>query len=228
MSFRPRVTLASPSVDDCRALSEWLAAEGYEPSAIQNPARLTAELPTRMLEMLVVDAKFAATALAALRMRSGAVPVAIVGDPDPVAEAHAITRGMAYLVRPLDRTLVVCSVAMAIMESRPARRSERKRARVDAVVRGVASRIIDLSKEGMRLEIPRVKHAAPPPPVFDVGLPMLGVSLTVRRMWTATPPEMGPDAIWYGGELSNNSRRVELAWHTLVDALPRARLQVIQ
>lgn len=228
MSFRPRVTLASPSVDECRALSEWLAAEGYETSTIQNPARLTAELPTRMLEMLVVDAKFAATALAALRPRSAAVPVAIVGDPDPVAEAHAITRGMAYLVRPLDRTLVTCSVAMAIMESRPSRRSERKRARVDAIVRGVPSRIIDLSKEGMRLEIPRVKHATPPPPIFDVGLPMLGVSLTVRRMWTATPPEMAADAIWYGGELSNNSRRVELAWHTLVDALPRARLQVIQ
>ena len=228
MSFRPRVTLASPLLDECRTLSEWLVAEGYEPSTLTNPARLTDELRTRAIDMLVVDARFAAAAIAALRARNAQLPIAILGDVDPVAEAQAISRGMTYLVRPLDRTLVVCTISMAIMESRPTRRSERKRARVDAIVRGVPSRIIDVSREGMRLEIPRTKNAAPPPPLFDVGLPMLGVSLTVRRLWTAAPPAMGPDAIWYGGELSNNSHRVELAWNTLVDALPRARVSVIQ
>ena len=228
MSFRPRVTLALPLVDECRALAEWLVVEGYEPSNLTNPAHLTDELKTRAIDMLVVDARFAAAAVAALRTRNAQIPIAIVGDPDPLAEAQAITRGMAYLVRPLERTLVVCNIAMAIMESRPMRRSERKRARVDVIIRGVPSRIIDVSKEGMRLEIPRTKNATPPPPVFDVGLPMLGVSLTVRRLWTATPPQLGPDAIWYGGELANNSRRVELAWNTLVDALPRARVSLIQ
>jgi hypothetical protein len=113
---------------------------------------------------------------------------------------------------------------MAIMESRPARRSERKQARLSAVVQGVPSQIVDLSKEGMRLEIPRSLRAAPPPPVFDVKVPMLGVALNVRRLWIASPPEAVREAIWYGGELSNNSKRVELAWLTLVDALPGSRV----
>ena len=117
----------------------------------------------------------------------------------------------------------ISSGAMAVMESRPARRSERKPVRFEVVVQGVPSRIIDVSKEGMRLEIPRLRKAAPPPPVFDVALPMLGVSLNVRRLWASTPPECVGQTIWYGGELSNNTKRAELAWLTLVDALPTSR-----
>jgi hypothetical protein len=115
---------------------------------------------------------------------------------------------------------------MAIMESRPVRRSERKRAHLSVVVQGVPSQIIDLSREGMRLEIPRTLKVAPPPPVFDVAVPMLGVALNVRRLWTASPPQSVRPATWYGGELSNNSRRVELAWFTLVDALSHSSASV--
>ena len=78
----------------------------------------------------------------------------------------------------------------------------------------------------MRLEIPRTLKGAPPPPVFDVAVPILGVALNVRRLWIASPPQADREATWYGGELSNNSRRVELAWWTLVDALPGARVRL--
>ena len=88
MSFRPRVTLASPLLDECRTLSEWLVAEGYEPSTLTNPARLTDELRTRAIDMLVVDARFAAAAIAALRARNAQLPIAILGDVDPAAEAR--------------------------------------------------------------------------------------------------------------------------------------------
>jgi hypothetical protein len=82
--------------------------------------------------------------------------------------------------------------------------------------------VIDVSKEGLRVEIPRQRKSAPPTPLFAVQVPILGVTLNVRRLWTVTAPHVR-DAIWYGGELSNNSKRVELAWSRLVDALPSSR-----
>jgi hypothetical protein len=221
MSFRPRIAVASPLTAECVSIAEWLTPEGFEAFRLSNQARATDELKSRAFELLVVDAGFAMPAINAARARNPLIPIVVLGEPDPVAESQAMARGAVYLARPLDRTLFACTVSMAIMESRPIRRSERKRARVAVVVQGVPSQIIDLSKEGMRLESPRTLKAGPPPPVFDVAVPLLGVALNVRRLWTACPPQ--GDAIWYGGELSNNSKRVELAWLTLVDALPGSR-----
>ena len=220
MSFRPRIAIASPLTAESRSLEGWLTTEGFEPFRLSSETRVTDELRDRAFDLLVVDAGFAVPAINAIRARNPLVPVVVVGEPNPHAESQAMARGAVYLTRPLDRALLVCTVSMAIMESRPVRRSERKRARVAVVVQGVPSQIIDLSKEGVRLEIPRTARVAPPPPVFDVAVPLLGVALNVRRLWSASPPQAGGEAIWYGGELSNNSRRVELAWLTLVDALP--------
>jgi len=85
----------------------------------------------------------------------------------------------------------------------------------------VPSQIIDVSKEGLRLELP--KRGGVPPLIFDVQVPMLGMALNVRRLWSAAAPALVRDGVWYGGELSNNSRRVELAWFTLVDELSTKR-----
>ena len=224
MSFRPRVVVASPLAAECKSIADWLTPEGYESFRLLNPNRVADELRDRAFDLLVVDAGLAATAINAVRARHPQIPIVVLGEPNPAAEAQAIARGAVYLTRPVDRTLFVCIVSMAIMESRPVRRSERKLARVAVVVQGVPSQIVDVSKEGMRLEIPRVLKAPPPPPVFDVTVPLLGVALNVRRLWIASPPQAVREAIWYGGQLSNNSRRAELAWLTLVDALPGSRV----
>jgi hypothetical protein len=226
MSYRPRIAIASPLTTECRSIESWLTSEGFEPFRLSNLTRVTDELRDRAFDLLVVDAGSAVPVINAVRARNPLVPIVVLGEHNPIAESQAMARGAVYLTRPLDRALFMCTVSMAIMESRPVRRSERKRARVAVVVQGVPSQIIEVSKEGIRLEIPRTLKAAPPPPVFDVKVPLLGVALNVRRLWTACPPQ--GEAIWYGGELSNNSKRVELAWLTLVDALPgsRATLEV--
>jgi len=226
MSFRPRIAVASPLTAECTCIADWLTPEGFEPFRLSNPTRVTDELKDRAFDLLVVDAGFAVPAINAVRARTPLIPIVVLGEPNPVAESQAIARGAVYLTRPVDRTVFVCMVSMAIMESRPFRRSERKRARVAVVVQGVPSEIIEVSREGMRLEIPRTLKAAPPPPVFDVAVPILGVALNVRRLWIASPPQSAREATWYGGELSNNSRRVELAWWTLVDALPGSRVKL--
>lgn len=226
MPFRPRIAIASPFVAERTSIADWLSSEGFDPIPLGHSALVADELKRRTFELIVVDASHAVQVINMVRACQLQTPVVVIGAPDPVAESQAAARGATYLVRPVERALITCTIAMAIMETRPARRSERKPARFEVVVQGVQSRIVDVSREGMRLEIPRLRKAAPPPPMFDVALPMLGVSLNVRRLWTSSPPECVGQTIWYGGELSNNTRRAEMAWLTLVDALPASRVSL--
>lgn len=230
MAARPRIIVATPHASECTFIADWLSSEGFEPVRASNVARVTDEIKDRPFDLVVLDAAFAfkpeTQAVNLVRARSPHAPIVVIGEPDLAAESQALARGAMYLGRPVDRALLVCTVAMAVMESRPVRRSERKRARVEALVEGVPSQIIDVSKEGLRLEIPRTRKGAPPPPVFNVRVPLLGVAMMVRRMWTSRTPEPNRDAAWYGGELAQNSRRVELAWNSLVEALPTSRAKV--
>ena len=225
MASRPRVVVASPHVAECAVLAEWLAAEGFEPFRATSVERASEEVTARAPDVLVIDHLFAFRAGAALmtlaRARSARTALIVIGEPDAAREAQAASRGAMYLTRPLDRTSLICLVSMALIDGRPERRSARKRVnRFEAIVEGVPSHIVDISNEGLRLEVPRGRKSAPPPPLFNVTVPMLGVALLVRRMWTCNVPEAGLAAVWYGGELQNNSRRAELAWLRLVDTIP--------
>jgi hypothetical protein len=197
-----------------------LREDGFEPVGLSSHARLELELTHSAVKLLVVDAAFAVAAINVVRARNPLLPIVIVGDPDPSAEAYAKTRGALYLTRPIERAVFSCTTAMIMADTLPVRRSERTTTRLSVVVHGLASQIIDVSKEGMRIEMTR--RQALPPPTFDVVVPMLGVKLNVRRMWSVNAPQAA-GAIWCGGELSNNSKRAELAWHTLIDTLSGQR-----
>ena len=215
--------IASPLVAECNAVADWLAGEGFQPVRVSTVERVIDEIKSRPLDLLLIDFTFAfgpmPQAVGLVRARNPKTPIIVLGDASPGPESHAVARGAMYLPRPVDRASLLCTVAMAVMESRPLRRSLRKRvARFEAVVDGVPSHIIDVSNEGLRLEIPRGRKAAPPPPVFNVRVPILGVTLLARRMWTSSA--QGPDATWYGSELSRNTVRVQQAWLSFVDAIP--------
>lgn len=207
-------------------ISEWLTAEGFEPIRIASSVRATDELGSRSFDLVLIDGDLAfkadVQALNVVRARNPQTPIVVVGGSGSHAESQAMVRGAFYLTRPLDRALLTCTVSMAVMESRPQRRSERKKTRLDVLVQGIHSHIIDVSREGLRVEIPKIRKAVPPP-YFDVAVPMLGVALNVRRLWIGGSSPSIEGAVWYGGELSNNNRRVELAWFTLVDALPGSK-----
>ena len=226
MLSRPRIVVASPHAAESTAIADWLASEGFEPIRVANVERTMDEVRDRAFDVLLVDYGFAfghaAQPIGALRARNAKTPIVVLGERDAAAESQALARGAMYVARPLDQASLVCTVSMAVMESRPERRSLRKRVnRLDAVVDGVPSHIIDISREGLRVEVPRGRRSAPPP-IFTVKVPMLGVALLARRMWTCGVPEASRDAVWYGAELSGNPRRVELAWISLVDTIPAA------
>jgi AmiR/NasT family two-component response regulator len=224
MVSRPRIIVASPLVVESNAVSDWLASDGFEPVRISSLERLTEEIRDRAFDALVVDRTLACKpgqqTIGAVRARNGKTPILVVGDQDAAAEAQVLSRGATYVARPLERLSFICMVSMAVMETRPERRSLRKRVnRLDAVVGGVPSHLIDISIEGLRLEMPRLRKATPPPPIFNVKVPLLGVALMARRMWACNLPG-SHEAVWYGAELTGNTARVELAWRSLVDTIP--------
>jgi hypothetical protein len=228
MASRPRVVIATPHPLECVAAADWLQSEGFEPVKATTVARASQELKERGSDLLVSDFDFAfrggLQALSRERARTAKAPGVVIGAADAASEAFTVKRDAMYLARPVDRAALVCMAQMAVLESRPERRSVRKAVnRFDAVVGGIPSHIIDVSNEGMRLEIPRSRNAAPPPPVFTVRVGLLGVNVTVRRMWTCHRPDRGAEAAWYGAELAANSGRIELAWRSFVDAMPNQR-----
>jgi hypothetical protein len=147
--------------------------------------------------------------------------VIVVGEADPDLEIEAERRGASYLVRPLDRGGVLFAVTLALAEGRPTRRSERKPLpRVPAAVDGVASRIVDVSYEGVRVELPARERSALPP-FFTLRVPLLNVALLVQRIWVCSSSEADASGmLWCGGALARNPQRAEIAWRSLVDHGP--------
>jgi hypothetical protein len=221
MATLPRVVLISPDPVESRLLSEWLA---HDHEAV----------PTRVLEagvhhvqsrpphLVVADARFAFDEALLSLCRAGAgTPLVVVGDPDRAMEALAQRRGAFYVRRPIDRDMLLCSVAMALADGRPLRRSPRKAiAGFEATVEGIAGSLIDVSEEGLRLEIPSRSHSVLMP-FFTVRLPLVGVNVVVQRIWRAAPGHLPHAAsTWCGATLAENAAREERKWRKFVDMVP--------
>ena len=217
MSLRPRVVVASPDRSEVALLAEWLLAEGLEPVPVRSVPGAIHEMQSRPFDVLIADARFAGDGLlqSAARTRHGRAPVVVLGNREGVADRS----GAFHLGRPLDHTLFLCHVAMAIVEGRPARRSVRKRiAPIEALVDGSEVYLIDVSNEGLRFELPR--GLVPPPPQFTLRVPLVGVALSMRRAWMSTAPLEHAAISWCGAELLKPHPRAALNWRSFVDALP--------
>lgn len=153
------------------------------------------------------------------RGRNAVTPAILIGNAATASQGDAFGTHTMYLSRPIDRAMLMCFVAMAILDTRPSRRSIRKQINCfDAVANGVASHIVDVSAEGLRLEIPRDARSALPP-YFTVRVPLVGVAVTVQRMWTQSSSDRR-SSIWYGGALSQNRLSITQAWRAFVDTVP--------
>ena len=71
-----------------------------------------------------------------------------------------------------------------------------------------------------RLEVGRDRRAILGP-YFKVKVPLVGVTVTVQRMWTRCSSE-GVPTLWYGGALTQNQANIDQAWRTFVDTVPVA------
>ena len=219
MSLKPRIVVASPDRAEVAMLTDWLAAEGLQPIPVRTLTTALDEVRSRTFDVLIADARFAfeGALQAAARTANARAPLVVLGGDE--TSASAARCGMFHVGRPVDQTLLLCHVAMAIVEGRPARRTTRKRIiPFDVVVEGVDGYVIDVSNVGMRLELPRGRVA--PPPQFTVKVPLVGLAITVRRVWMAAAPSEYAHVSWCGVELFQPHPRAEHNWRNFVGNVP--------
>jgi len=228
MAGRPRVVIASPYLAESEMLADWLSADGCDPIRTGNCADAMTVVQACRFDLLIAESTFAfrdGLDVATRKQRRNPLTPTVVMGESKADQMQADAKGAMYLGRPIDRATLQCTVSMALMEEeRPVRRSARKPVnRIPAVVDGVPSHILDVSPEGLRIEIPRDRLSSLAP-YFSVRVPVIGVSLLVQRMWGIAHPASTPiDVTWYGGALSRNAFKDEAAWNRFVNAVPGAR-----
>jgi hypothetical protein len=218
MGAKPRILIASPELTEGALLSDWLQAEGIEPVPLGSLSEAIDEVESRPFDVLIADGAFAfeGQLQAVARTCNPRAPLVVIGGHDSALLADQ--SGAFHLDRPLNHALVLCQVTMAILEGRPPRRSPRKRIPpFDAVIDGIEGLVIDVSNEGMRCEVPR---RFVPAPEFGIRVPLVGIALTVRRVWLAAPAGRDPAAAWCGVELFEPHPRAEENWRAFVSSVP--------
>jgi hypothetical protein len=223
----PRIIISLPDSTECTTVAEWLLADGFEPVRRPTPQAAADEMRDRPFALLIVDAGHAFKRGLHPSAAARHVPTIVIGDAASGSCEDGLSGQTVYLTRPVDRAMLGCFVSMAILDTRPARRSHRKPVnRFDAMVNGVPSHILDVSIEGLRIEVAGGRKAALPP-YFTVRVPLVGVAVMVQRMWARSSTKPG-SAIWYGGALSQNRMAINEAWRRFVDTIPAASGKAIE
>ena len=216
---RPRVIVALPDPIEGATVAEWLKANNFEPIYRTNPAAAAAEMQ-RSFDLLIADAMWAVgTALqSGARARNPLVPTILIGEAID-RRATAVNGQTMYMSRPIDKTVLACFISMALMDDQPVRRSPRKTVqRFEALVNGLPSGIVDVSAEGLRLEVPRDSRSTLPP-YFAVRVPLIGVAVIAKRRWMM-PASKSAGTLWCGAALSHNRASSEERWRAFVDSVP--------
>ena len=188
MSAHPvRIGVACPIPGERAAFLEWLKKAGYEAVGMIEMETLGRDLSTRPIELLIADVSLvpAADLQRVVKALGPNRPLVLVGDPKDKIED--VPRDATWINRPVTRENFTMSLALALAEGRPARRSPRQLVpQLTSTVDGVTSKLIDVSMEGVRLEI---NGASPSilPPYFTLRVPGFGVTTKVKRVWVATP-----------------------------------------
>jgi hypothetical protein len=222
----PRIGVACPIPAERAALVEWLSSGGFEPIPLLDGVSIGRAMQAGGFEALVIDAALLndREAAFALRLLGSNRPLLVIGEPDPAAQADAERRDATYLVRPVTRDMALLAMALALAEGRPARRSRRQPvARIPATVDTVPATLIDVSYEGVRLELGE-QHRAALQPYFKIQVPLFRVAVVAQRVWVGKPasPVRSDSSIWCGASLDRNARSVADAWRTVVDQAPMA------
>lgn len=217
MSTKTRIGVVCPIPGERAAFVEWLNAAGYEAVAMLDLDSLGRELSVRPIEALISDVLFVpATELPrVVRLLGPNRPLLLVGGPGTGPEL--IPRDATWIDRPATQDTFLLLVALALAEGRPARRSPRKFVpKILSTIDGVAAKVMDVSAEGVRLEVCEVQTAALPP-YFTLRVPGFGLAIKVRRVWVAQPAS---GAMWCGGIVDKPLPKIKTTWKTFVENAP--------
>jgi DNA-binding response OmpR family regulator len=216
-----RVLVVAPSSDVAETIIGWLSAAGYETIRVSDFAGAKAQLDLHPPDLLITELKLGAFNGLHLAIRarvSGAgTRTIVVGEPDRILEAEAQREGARYLTRPLDEDVFMDAVRESLGAYRPARRSPRKRVpRAEALVGEVHASLLDVSYEGLKIELPAAEGMSLPK-YFTVRLPVFNVAARMRCVWISAPK---PGVVWCGATLDTADLAASLAWRGVVDQMP--------
>jgi len=218
MPVLERIGVACPILGERAVFLDWLSAAGYEPVPMLDLDLLGRDLSTRPVEALIADVALVPLVdlPRLIRILGANRPLIVVGESGKALEA--VPRDVTWIDRPVTRDNFLLSIALALAEGRPARRSPRKPVpRLLSQIDGVSAKIMDVSAEGVRLE---VSGTAPPalPPFFTLRIPAFGVTAKVKRVWVAVPNQ---GALWCGGAIDRGQPvKTEIAWSRFIQTAP--------
>jgi len=222
-----RIGVACPIPGERAAFLEWLTLAGYEPIPMASVDALARETGPRPIEALIADVSLvsAADLPRIVKLLGHNRPLILVGGRGENIED--VPRDATWMERPMTRENFMLTVALGLAEGRPARRSPRRLVpRLLSSVDGVTSKIVDVSTEGVRLEIAGASPSVLPP-YFILKVPAFGVAAKVKRVWVAAP---APGQVWCGGIIERPSAKVKTTpWPTFVKtATGVSQLQIHQ
>lgn len=223
-SYPVKIGVACPIPGERAAFSEWLSLAGYEPVPMISVDGISREMTARPIEVLIADVALIPMVELPriLKVLGPNRPLVLVGNPDQAIED--VPRDATWIDRPVTRDTFLLSIALALAEGRPARRSPRRVVpRLTSTVDGVQSKVIDISQEGVRLEISGASSTVLPP-YFTLRVPGFGVQAKVKRVWVAAPSR---GAVWCGG-IVDKQQANSVAWHKFLENAPGGSLMSIR
>jgi hypothetical protein len=206
------------------AFVEWLAAAGYQPVSMRDLRALTTDLKQQPIEALVATADVVSQVglPTVLKILTPNRPLVIVGQLDSCPPE--CRRRTSWLDRPTSAAALAIRVALALAEGRPVRRSTRKSVLyLPATVDGVVSQVVDVSDEGVRLQL-KSSAASTLRPYFTLRIEAFGVAAVVQRAWFARPEAL---TVLCGGRIQQHLPRSR-TWAHLVSLAPAAASTVTE
>ena len=219
MSTSPRVGIACPRPGERAVVSDWLRSVTIEPVVLVDACFVNTQVEGRPLDCVVADASLLTPHfLMALRRGDPGKAIIALGDAgDPNQEA--LTRkDVAFHARPLAEKDLLLAVSLAVAEGHPFRRSPRRIVpRLATTIEGEPAVLIDVSNEGLRLELASAK-AARLSPQFVIHVPALKMGVPVQRVWLRAGSEPGQSArLQCGASILAQDERTVRAWQRLCD-----------
>jgi hypothetical protein len=219
-----RIGVACPIPGERAAFLEWLTLAGYEPKPMLSLDKIGREVTSNPMEALIADVSLvsAAELPRIVRTLGPNRPLVLVGAPEDAIEE--VPKDATWIDRPVTRDIFLLSVALALAEGRPARRSPRRLVpRLMSSIDGVSSQVVDVSAEGVRLEI---KGSSPAvlPPYFTLRVPGFGVAAKVKRVWVAMPAQ---GSMWCGGIIERQPEKQTMLWNKFVANAPGGSAEIL-
>lgn len=229
MSTGPRIGVGCPLPAERAAVADWLRAGGFEPVIVRDESAVASELDGRGFELLIADAAWAVAGAVDRMLRTRGVrrPLVLITDASAPGPRAPLPRDATTVSRPLAQSDLVLAVSLALAEGRPARRSRRVAVPyLPSTMDGVPSQVVDVSNEGLRVELSD-RHRGIVPPFFTVRIPAFDIAVLARRVWVGPAATTGAGRLWCGAALG---RAPADAWLKLVETAPTAgaRSQVVR